>query len=91
MSIRVIDQPSIRLLSAAEVAAIRGSAIQVVPPRPVTAAPDPICQILRAGHELADALIDTEPELRDIERLGLKLGVALLHAWLKPASCPAVG
>jgi len=58
-------------------------------PAPAPATPDPICQLFDASHELADAVIDTEPGLRDIGRLGLRLAVALLHAWLKPASCPA--
>ncbi len=57
------------------------------PPPPT----DPVCVLLDAGHQLADAVIDTEPGLRDIERLGLRLGVALLHAWLLPASCHAPG
>jgi len=76
----------IRILSPTEAAAIRAPAVLVQPAPPAPPGPDPICALLDAGHELAD---DTEPGLRGIERLGLRLGVALLHAWLKPASCPA--
>jgi hypothetical protein len=55
--------------------------------QPTPAAPAPICELLDAGHKVFDVVIDTEPGLRDIERLGLRMGVALLHAWLKPANC----
>jgi len=61
--------------------------ITPLPPSP--ARPNPICKLLDASHELADAVIDAEPGLRDIERLALRVGVALLHARLKPASCTA--
>jgi hypothetical protein len=85
---------TIRILSPMEVAALRARALPVkairlitLPPR-APAGPDPTCELLEDGHELADAVIDAEPGLRDIERFTLRFGVALLHAWLKPASCP---
>jgi len=61
--------------------------IRLITPTPPP--PDLRCLALDAAHKYADVVIDTEPGLRDIERLGLRLGVALLHAWLRPASCPA--
>ena len=60
-------------------------AAHLLPP----AGPDPVCALLDASHELADVYIDTEPGLREVERFGLRLGVALLHAWVRPPSCPA--
>jgi hypothetical protein len=63
--------------------------VRLITPPADPAAPDAICQVFDAGRELADAMIDAEPGLRDIERVGLRLGIALLRAWLKPASCPA--
>jgi len=75
--IRVI-QPSIRQLSETEVAALMSRSYQ---------GPAPFCEIMDAGRKLADVIIDTEPGLRDIERLGLRIGVGLLHTLLKPANC----
>lgn len=63
--------------------------IRLIGPPPPSPPPDPLCVLLDGGHELADMVIDTEPALRDIERLGLRLGVALLHAWVKSRSCTA--
>lgn len=60
--------------------------VRLLPPTPPPP-PNPVCVLLDAGHELADVCIDTEPGFRDIERLGLKLGVAVLLSWLRPATC----
>jgi len=62
--------------------------IRLVGPAP-SSPPDPVCVLLDAGHELADAVIDAERDMPEVERFALRCGVALLHAWLRPASCPA--
>ncbi len=50
---------------------------------------DPVViEVRQIQVAFANAVIDAEPGLRDIERFTLRFGVALLHAWLKPASCP---